>query len=202
MLVNWKMLGLNFSCMSHRKTTASLVESLPMLATVTGSETVKPVQIHYVLLQKCKVKCPNSNIFWEFKKHPILKLLILHHISKTNFITKETWLTIVGLGLSRSNGWQDQRKLKLPVQAGVISCDVSCDNRNQQIFYWKCKNLDKTDISDNYPASINHINCTINVMSEKLTLLSGVGTPESGFYYDPPSKEQLTNRNTKCGDWR
>lgn len=33
MLANWKILGLNFSCMSQRKSTESLVESLPMFAT-------------------------------------------------------------------------------------------------------------------------------------------------------------------------
>lgn len=33
MLGNWKMLGLNFSCMSQSKSTASLVESLPIFAT-------------------------------------------------------------------------------------------------------------------------------------------------------------------------
>lgn len=33
MLGNWKMLGLNFSCMSQRNSTASLVESLPSFAT-------------------------------------------------------------------------------------------------------------------------------------------------------------------------
>lgn len=33
MFVNWKMFGLNFSCMSQRKSTASLVESRPTLAT-------------------------------------------------------------------------------------------------------------------------------------------------------------------------
>lgn len=33
MLGNWKMLGLNFSCMSQRNSTASLVDNLPMFAT-------------------------------------------------------------------------------------------------------------------------------------------------------------------------
>lgn len=33
MLGNWKMLGLNFSCMSQRNSTVSLVESLPSFAT-------------------------------------------------------------------------------------------------------------------------------------------------------------------------
>lgn len=33
MLVNWKMLGLNFSCMSHSKSTEPFVDSLPIPAT-------------------------------------------------------------------------------------------------------------------------------------------------------------------------
>lgn len=38
MLGNWKMLGLNFSCMSQRNNTVSLVESLPSFATAKPNQ--------------------------------------------------------------------------------------------------------------------------------------------------------------------
>lgn len=46
MFVNWKMLGLNFSCMSHKKSTASLVESLPIPATARSQKTTNCVHNH------------------------------------------------------------------------------------------------------------------------------------------------------------
>lgn len=62
MLVNWKMLGLNFSCMSQRKSTESLVESLPMLATAkTRSQSTKYIHLYTVYLHMHSAQnCPLS----------------------------------------------------------------------------------------------------------------------------------------------
>lgn len=50
-LVNWKMLGLNFSCMSQRKSTESLVESLPMFATAkTRSQSTKNTYVFCIFI--------------------------------------------------------------------------------------------------------------------------------------------------------